>query len=100
MISVETIDEISEVIYRRKFDKYLTDEERAEFLQSLLAEAILVEVLDTAQVCRDPKDDKFLNLASDGDADYIVTGDKDLLVMKTYGDVRILSAQDFLSLFA
>lgn len=49
LISVESIDEISEVIYRRKSDKYLTDEERAEFLQSLLAEAILVEVLDTAR---------------------------------------------------
>lgn len=100
LISLETVEELIEVINRRKFDRYLTLEEREEFLESLLAEAEFVEVLEDLKVCRDPKDDKFLNLASSGRADYIVTGDDDLLVLDIYRDAQILNAGDFLELLA
>jgi putative PIN family toxin of toxin-antitoxin system len=100
LISSETITELTEVINRRKFDKYLTSGERDEFLESFLVKAELVEVLEDLKICRDPKDDKFLNLASSGEANFIVTGDDDLLVLKSYRNIPILNANDFLELFS
>ncbi|WP_228041072.1 putative toxin-antitoxin system toxin component, PIN family [Nodosilinea sp. LEGE 07088] len=99
LISSETI-ELMEVINRRKFDKYLTNDEREDFLESLLAKAELVEVSEDLKICRDPKDDKFLNLASNGEANFIVTGDDDLLILKSYRGIQILNARDVLELFA
>ena len=99
LASIETVEELVEVINRRKFDKYLTTEEREEFLDSFLVKVELMEVLDSAQICRDSKDDKFLNLASSGRADYIVTGDDDLLVLGTYGTTQIINPRDFLDFF-
>ncbi|MGG6240369.1 putative toxin-antitoxin system toxin component, PIN family [Nodosilinea sp. AN01ver1] len=99
LVSLETFEELVEVINRRKFDRYLTLEEREEFLESFLEESEFIKVMDDAKVCRDPKDDKFLNLASSGRADYIVTGDDDLLVLGTYRNAQILKAGGFLELF-
>ncbi|MGC9528822.1 MAG: putative toxin-antitoxin system toxin component, PIN family [Limnospira sp.] len=98
LISAETITELYEVITRPKFDPYLTIEEREEFLESLLIRSELIEVLEESQICRDPKDDKFLNLAKSGAANYLVTGDKDLLILQNYSGTRILNARDFLDL--
>ncbi|MEB3211227.1 MAG: putative toxin-antitoxin system toxin component, PIN family [Leptolyngbyaceae bacterium] len=95
-----TISELIEVISRKKFDKYLTHDEREEFLESLLAEAEWIEVSEELKVCRDPKDDKFLSLALIGRADFIVTGDDDLLVLKSYRSINILNARDLLELFS
>lgn len=100
LISSETIVELTEVINRQKFDKYLADSERADFLKSLLARAELVEVLEDSKICRDPKDDKFLNLASSGKANFIVTGDDDLLILKSYRGIQILNAKDFLDVLS
>lgn len=99
LISSETIAELAEVINRPKFDKYLTFEEREEFLEALLLRAELIGVLEDLRICRDPKDDKFLNLAASGKASYIVTGDEDLLVLETYLGTQILNAKNFLKLF-
>ena len=96
LVSTETLEELVEVINRPKFDKYLTDEEREEFLGSLLASAELIEILEEAQICRDPKDDKFLNLAANGAADYLITGDEDLLVLQSYRNTQIINAKNFL----
>lgn len=98
LISAETIRELAEVIDRPKFDRYLTIEERAEFLGALLAQVELIEVSEDAKLCRDPKDDKFLNLASSGAADYLVTGDEDLLILQAHKDTHILKPRDFLEL--
>ncbi len=99
LASPETIAELTEVINRRRFDKYLTNDEREEFLESLLTKAEIVEVTEDLKFCRDPKDDKFLNLASSGEANFIVTGDNDLLTLKSYLGVPILNPKDFLALF-
>ncbi len=47
-------------------------------------------------VPRDPDDNKVLECAVEGKAHYIVTGDKDLLVLKTFRDIQIVHASDFL----
>jgi uncharacterized protein len=50
------------------------------------------------QECRDPKDDKILELALNGQAQYIVSGDKDLLVLNPFRAVKIVMAEEFLKL--
>jgi predicted nucleic acid-binding protein len=66
------------------------------FLSALVREAKLVDVTDVINECRDPKDDKFLELAVSGDADYIVSGDKDLLELNPFQGIRILSPNELM----
>ncbi len=63
LISAATITELDEVIHLPKFDKYLSEEERIEFLTILVHEAELVNIVETVTECRDPRDNKFLELA-------------------------------------
>ena len=51
----------------------MTSEEREEFLEALVERAILVEITENVQECRDPKDDKVLELALNGEAQYIIS---------------------------
>jgi uncharacterized protein len=74
----------------------VNEEERARFLQSLLSEARLVEVREKVRAYRDPKDDKFLELAVNGEADCIVSGDEDLLTLDPFRGIPILTPDKFL----
>jgi uncharacterized protein len=56
----------------------------------------LVEVIEKVQECRDPKDDKILELALNGQAPYIVSGDRDLLVLNPFREVKIVTVEEFL----
>lgn len=96
LLSLDTLDELNEVLQRRKFNKYVTEQERLQFLSTLVREATLVEITDMITVCRDPKDDKFLELAVSGKADYLVSGDKDLLVLHPFQTVSILRPDQLL----
>ena len=49
-------------------------------------------------VCRDPDDNKFISCAIDGQCYYIVSGDKDLLTLKEYSDVKIVTVAEFFEL--
>ena len=100
IVSADVISEVSEVLGRKKFRRYVTEDQRERFLQGLLREATLVEIQETVQACRDPKDDKFLELAVNGGADCIVSGDEDLLVLRSFRGVDILSPSDFLDAIA
>ena len=97
-MSADTISELNEVLGREKFDKYLTEEERELFLRSLLQNARLVNIREKVRVCRDPKDDMFLELAVSGAADYIVSGDDDLLALHPFRNVQILTPEAFLTI--
>jgi putative PIN family toxin of toxin-antitoxin system len=88
--------EFEEVLGRKKFNKYLTLEERQVFLSKFLARSELVEIRQEIDVCRDPKDNKFLELAVNGNASFIITGDDDLLVLNPFRDIQIVTPQDFL----
>jgi uncharacterized protein len=96
LLSLAVLAELSDVLGRKKFDRFLTSEERDEFLETFVERAILVPVTEQVQVCRDPKDDKILDLALNGQAEYIITGDKDLLVLNPFRDVKIITAEEFL----
>jgi putative PIN family toxin of toxin-antitoxin system len=96
LLSAPLAEEISRIIYHPKFDRYLTDEQRADFITALVEATALVEIKDTITVCRDPKDNMILELAVSGKAEVIVTGDSDLLVLNPFEQISILSPKDFL----
>lgn len=96
LVSEATIEELADVLSRAKFDPYITIEERQEFLRRLGRIAEMVPVVHVIRACRDPEDDKFLELAVNGAADLIVTGDNDLLVLHPFRDIPILTPASYL----
>ena len=100
LFSEESLAEFDEVICRPKFDRYVRESNRKEFLASVLEDAESIEVIDSISDCRDPKDNKFLELAVSGDATHLVTGDDDLLVLHPFRGVAILTPQAFLDEFS
>lgn len=97
--STETLSEFTEVFTRTKFDKYISLESRLKAISIFENKVQVIEVTSTITLCRDPKDDKFLSLAVDSQADCIVTGDNDLLILHPYQNIPILTAYHFLSRF-
>jgi putative PIN family toxin of toxin-antitoxin system len=91
LFSEGTMDELKDVLFRSKFDRYVSREERALFLAQLSAAAEFVEIIQLVAECRDANDDKFLEVALNGRADLIITGDADLLGMNKWRGVAILS---------
>jgi uncharacterized protein len=98
LVSDSTIAELDDVFRRPKFNRYLSEELRLEFLAALVAAAEVVEITEEITACRDPKDDKFLSLAVSGKAGHIITGDGDLLILNPFRAVAVVTPQDFLAL--
>ena len=96
LFSHETYDEIRSRLLRAKFDHYLSHYRREVFLVQLVAVAEWVSIIGAKMGCRDPDDDKLLETATMGEADCIVTGDQDLLVMSPFHQIPILKPRDFL----
>jgi len=80
IMSWPTMAELQEVLGRKRFDKYISEDERMLFLEVLALDVVPIEISETVTDCRDSKDNKFLEVAVNGDADCIVSGDGDLLV--------------------
>jgi putative PIN family toxin of toxin-antitoxin system len=99
IFSKQTLTELNEVIIRSKFDKYVTLNDRLEYIERLEARGEIIEVSSTFTDCRDAKDNKFLNLAFDSRASCIITGDQDLLILNPFYEIQIVSQADFLNKF-
>ena len=82
---------------REKFDRYRADPFRRAYLDFLQQSVEFVSVHTKVTICRDVKDDKLLALALDGNADFIVTGDKDLLVLNPFEGIPIITPLDYLA---
>jgi putative PIN family toxin of toxin-antitoxin system len=98
LYSEDTWRELQEVLLRPKFDRYQVEAFRRRFLEALYAAIVPVQIVTAFKVCRHPKDDKFLDLAVSGNADLIITGDKDLLVLHPFHGIPIVSPADYLAL--
>jgi hypothetical protein len=95
LFSVDLFRELIEVLKRPKFKKYFS-ESAIENLIALLYEKIeLVEVINHFDDCRDAKDNFLLDLVVSSHADYLVTGDTDLLILNPFHGVEIISYQNF-----
>jgi putative PIN family toxin of toxin-antitoxin system len=96
LVSLPLLVELQTVLGHKKFDRYLLPEERERFLARLVLEATLIDVTAQIEACRDPKDDKVLELAVSGNATYIITGDQDLLELNPFQHIPIVTPADFL----
>ncbi len=98
-LSQDVYAEIAEVLARPKFAGVLTDDRRHEILELLSAAAVWVEPREVVRDCRDPKDNRYLELALAAGATAILSGDSDLLVLHPWRGVRILRPAAFLGQF-
>jgi uncharacterized protein len=98
--SVETYQEIAQRIYKPKFDKYVSNERREELLNLIKSKSQFIDIQSQITSCRDPDDNKFLELAIDSNAQFLITGNQDLLTLKSQSEYQhlIISARDFLEL--
>ncbi len=96
--SAETWAELEDVLNREKFDRYRSIFARRMYFEYLAEFMQHISVITRVSVCRDPKDDKLLELAIDGRADLIITGDKDLLVLNPFEGIPIITLMDYLAL--
>ena len=97
LMSAAQVEELEDVFSRRYFDRFATPEERRRLLRDLLRETELVEITEQVRASPDPKDDKILELAVNGNADYIVSGNRiDLLDLNPFRDIVIISPATFL----
>lgn len=97
VVSDTTIEELSDVLSRAKFDQYVSLDDREHFLRHLLQVATMVSVISEVTDCADPSDNAFLALALDSESDLIVSGDADLLSLNPWRGIQIVSPSDFLA---
>ena len=95
LYSDELISEIIRVTSKTKFQKYFTAD--VYKLLELVFEkyGILIKITSDILICRDPDDNFLLNLAVDGNADYLITGDKDLMILEKINNTEIITIADF-----
>ncbi|MBD2483492.1 putative toxin-antitoxin system toxin component, PIN family [Planktothrix sp. FACHB-1365] len=98
LVSDSIIQELETVIKRNKFDRYISMKIREELLKDLIVVAEQINPNELITDCRDPKDNKYLELAVSGKAQYIITGDKDLLILNPFREIKILQPDEFLSI--
>jgi putative PIN family toxin of toxin-antitoxin system len=97
LFSTELITEIQETITKPKLKKYFKTNTLEEMFYAFEPFIDLVEAESIITICRDPKDNFLLALAKDGKADYLLTGDKDLLELKKFGKVKIQTIGTFIN---
>jgi len=98
VLSPPILEEMGRALLYEKLEKrrWMTREELTSFIQLLAQECVLVSGATKVRVCRDPDDDKFLAAAVEGKAQWVASGDQDLLDLKTYKGVSIVSPRRFL----
>lgn len=91
--TTEIINEYEEIV------EEMVNRKQGHLNRTILAPLIqtmeIIEPVSHIEVCRDPDDDKFLECAKDSHALYVVSGDKDLLVIEKYENIQIVTAKDF-----
>ncbi len=95
LFSKELLEEFIAVAKRPKINKYISENELQELLEVVDQFAEFINVTSSVTICRDPKDNFLLSLAIDGNADYLLTGDKDLLVLKKVENTKIVTITEF-----
>ena len=94
--SKQIIAELESKLSLTKFAKYFTIDDVQEFIESYKLVSKLFTTTNKLKICRDPKDDMFLELALKTKADFIITGDKDLLSLKEYKSTEIITPAEYL----
>ncbi len=96
LLSLPVVAELSQVLTRDKFRPYVTEDEERQFLAVLAGASQWVEIDVRISDCRDPSDNKFLELAVSGRATHIISGDGDLLALNPFKGKPVLTPAEFL----
>jgi uncharacterized protein len=97
IFSQELLDEFIEVARRPKLIKYFEQSYLEKILENIDEFAEFIQVYSEVKFLNDNKDDFLLSLAIDGKAEYLITGDKELLKVKKYFDTEIINVAEFIS---
>lgn len=89
-------EEIRQVTQRPKLRKYFSPQKVSEMLELLAIMGLPVEIKSEVSVCRDEKDNFLLALAQDSQAEFLITGDTDLLILEEFKRTKIVTYQAFL----
>jgi putative PIN family toxin of toxin-antitoxin system len=96
LASDATLLELVEVMSRARFDRYVERRVRQRLMAEFANACEPVQIVSPIRACRDPRDDKFLDVAVHGRADVIVTGDRDLLDLNPFRGIEILTPAEYL----
>ena len=96
LVPEATLTELADVLSRAKFDVYVSIEDRQEFFRRLSRVVEVVPITYIVHARPEPKDDKFLELGVNGNADLIITGDDDLLVLNSFRGISIITPASYL----
>jgi len=96
VFSEELFSEFISIAERPKFKKYFSNSDVDKLIQTIDKYGILIKVSSEIKLCRDIKDNFLLNLAIDSDADFLVTGDKDLLEIKNIRKTKIITIRELM----
>ncbi|MBX3302379.1 MAG: putative toxin-antitoxin system toxin component, PIN family [Nitrospira sp.] len=95
LMSEESLYELADVLSRKKFDCYLSVEDREEFVRVVLRVAEMVPIVTAVHECRDKTDNRILEVAVNGDAELIVSDDHDLLMLNPFRRIPVLKPGDY-----
>ena len=95
LVSEELFDELDDAIRKPYPAKQIVWADYENLVSKLRTDAELVDVQPAVEICRDPNDNFLLALAKDGNADYLITGDNDLRVLKEFGQTKIITLNEF-----
>lgn len=96
LMSESTLFELADVLGRKKFNAYVSIQDREEFLRMLGRIVEMITILHAVHDCRDGKDNQILEVAVNGQAQVIVTGDEDLLELNPFRDIPVITPADSL----
>jgi putative PIN family toxin of toxin-antitoxin system len=95
IFSQELLEEFLEVVKRPKFRRYFAQTDIEELLETIDEYGEFIVVKSKIEICRDAKDNFLLSLAVDGKADFLLTGDQDLLIIEKIGKTNIKTISSF-----
>src|SRR6478736_9136766 len=97
LFSLELMEELLTVVSRPKFKKYFDKEDIEQLLNLVDFYGEMVDVKSGLKICRDTKDNFLLSLSKDGKADFLLTGDHDLLALERIDKTKIISISEYLN---
>ena len=95
IFSDELLAEFLEVVKRPKLSKYFDNKDLEQLIDSINQHGEFYSVNTIVEICRDKKDNFLLALANESKAEFLITGDKDLLILKKFENTEIITIAEF-----
>lgn len=95
IFSEQNIEELKIVTGRPRFEKYFDKNDVKDLIELIYAIGKIEKIIKEPEICRDPKDNFLLALSDKGKADYLVTGDSDLLTIREFKNTKIITIDQF-----